>query len=150
MSARYLHIESWNIEHFGRDDDSTENRYAIAQHVELAGVDVLALQEIYVTNDTEFRHGAPGRNIHLDGTVALLKEHTGQDWQYELFRNRNENDTSQICGVLWNATRVEYKETIRLSVPKNIDSDDMGTLWIWARVPHAVHFSAGQGKIDLA
>lgn len=150
MSARYLQVASWNIEHFGKDDSNDENQYAIAEHVELAGVDILALQEIYVTNDDDFHNGSEGRNEHLDGTLNLLGEHTGDEWKYELFRNRSENDTSQLCGVLWNASRVEHKRTMRLDVPKSVDTDDMGKLWIWDRVPHAVHFSAGDDKIDLA
>ncbi len=150
MSARYLQVASWNIEHFGKDDNNDENQYAIAEHVELAGVDILALQEIYVTNIDDFRNGSEGRNEHLDGTLKLLLEHTGQEWKYELFRNRTESDTSQLCGILWNASRVEHKRTIRLSVPKFVDGGDMGKLWIWDRVPHAVHFSAGDQKIDLA
>ncbi len=52
MNVRYLKIGSWNIEHFGREnDENNENQYAIAQHIELADVDIIALQELYVTED---------------------------------------------------------------------------------------------------
>ena len=150
MTHRYLHVGAWNIEHFGKDDDRRENRYAIAEHLELAGVDILALQEIYITNAADFQGGAAGCNDHLDGAMALLREHTGHDWQYELFRNRSQNDTSQLCGVVWNGSKVEHRGTLRLDVPRTVDDDEFGELWIWDRVPHAVHFSAGDGKIDLA
>ena len=96
MRPRYVHIGSFNIEHFGRSDDSPNNVFALSEHLEMSGVSVFALQELYVTAIED------GRRINalLDKTVALMRDHTGQDWQYEIFRNRQAGDTSQLCGVL--------------------------------------------------
>lgn len=153
MDARYLHLGSWNIEHFGRGDEagrSNENRFTISEHVQLAGVDILALQEIYVTNEAEFEAGEVGVNEHLDGAIELLLEQTGDRWHYELFRNRQRNDTSQLCGVLWNAGKVERQgPSLRLNVRHKVENGDDRPLLLWDRAPHAVKFSAGQGKIDL-
>jgi endonuclease/exonuclease/phosphatase family metal-dependent hydrolase len=153
MDARYLHLGSWNIEHFGRDDDddrNDENRFAISEHIQLAGVDILALQEIYVTNREEFERGEVGVNSHLDGAIDLLLEQTGEQWHYELFRNRQRNDTSQLCGVLWNASKVDRKgPSLRLDVEHSAQGDGDRTLRLWDRAPHAVKFSTGAGKIDL-
>lgn len=153
MDARYLHLGSWNIEHFGLGDPAhldNQNRYAVSRHIQLAGVDVLALQEAYVTNAEDFQRGEVGANRHLDGVVELLLEQTGDQWHYELFRNRHRNEMTQLCGVMWNASRVDREgPSLRLDVRHEAPTDDGRTLRLWNRVPHAVKFSAGTGKIDL-
>jgi len=80
MSKRYLHIGSWNIEHLSKIGDRKENVYALTEHIEMATLDILALQELYVT------HVKAGerRNRDLDGIIKLLKEHTGDKWMYEV------------------------------------------------------------------
>ena len=77
MKPRFIHIGSWNIEHFGRDDDNPSNQFAIAEHIEMSGVNVLALQEMYVTN-TPASATARLENRFLQAALDLIEEHTGQ------------------------------------------------------------------------
>ncbi|WP_421810738.1 endonuclease/exonuclease/phosphatase family protein [Flagellimonas sp.] len=142
MNTRYLNIGSWNIEHFGKIDDNDENQYALAEHIELSGVDILALQELYLTES----HGY--ENIHLREALDLVEEHTGCHWEYEIFPNRNENDKSQLCGIIWNKAKVEKIETFRIPVSYNADFEGQ-KLWLWDRSPHAIKFSAGKNKTDI-
>ena len=142
MNSRYLNIGSWNIEHFGKaGDENDENQYAIAQHIELAGVDILALQELYVT-------GADKKNTHLRSALDLVEEHTGNRWEYEIFRNRNAGDKSQLCGVAWNSSKITKERTIQVPVDTSVDTD-IGELKLWDRLPHAVKFKTEEGKTDL-
>ncbi|EDP70150.1 hypothetical protein FBALC1_11472 [Flavobacteriales bacterium ALC-1] len=143
MNQRYLNVGSWNIEKFGLVDDNTENEYAIAQHIELSGVDILAFQEMYITNKSRFT------NKHLDAALDLVKEHTGNTWKYEIFPNRSASDTSQLCGVTWNTNRVTKKlDTLKIPVKTKVEFEGK-TLWLWDRIPHAVKFETEQGKTDL-
>jgi len=141
MKPRYVHIGSWNIEHFGKTDNNPDNQFAIAEHIEMSGVTVLALQEIYATNDIADPTVAP-RNSFLDATFDLIEAHTGDKWIYEIFRNRDLNDTSQLCGVAWNTRRVGKEgATLRLPVPEQVVEGGQ-TLNLWDRKPHAVKFKA--------
>lgn len=142
MNSRYLNVGSWNIEHFGRaGDENSENQYAIAQHIELGGVDILALQELYVT-------GGNRENSHLRSSLDLVEEHTGNSWEYEIFRNRNAGDKSQLCGVAWNASKVAKVKTVQIPVETSVETN-IGTLKLWDRLPHAVKFETEEGKTDL-
>lgn len=142
MNSRYLNLGSWNIEHFGKaGDENSENQYAIAQHIELAGVDILALQELYVTEGDR-------QNSHLRAALDLVEEHTGNIWEYEIFRNRNAGDKSQLCGVAWNTSKVKKVKTIQVPVKTSVQSN-IGTLKLWDRLPHAVKFETEEGKTDL-
>ncbi|WP_299519096.1 endonuclease/exonuclease/phosphatase family protein [Winogradskyella sp.] len=145
MNSRYIHIGAWNIEHFGNKEDSNdENQYALAEHIELAGVDVLAMQELYITDIGNFT------NNDLEKALELVQEHTGHKWKYEIFQNRNPEDTSQLCGIAWNDDRVKkVGETYPINVDYTIDFRGE-TLWLWDRRPHAIKFSAGEGKTDFA
>ncbi len=143
MNSRYLNVGSWNIEHFGKaGDENDENQFAIAEHIELAGVDILALQELYVTE------GAGRQNSHLRAALDLVEEHTGNTWDYEIFRNRSAGDKSQLCGVAWNASKVEKTKTFQVPVETQVDTD-IGTLKLWDRLPHAVKFETDGDKTDL-
>ena len=144
MDPRYIHVGSWNIQHFGQhDDDNDENEFAIAEHLEMAGVDVLALQEIYVTDMATFT------NIHLDKALALVREHTGHDWKYKLFQNRRRDDDSQLCGIAWNDSRVKNtKGPFRIPVKRKVEVNGED-YWLWDRKPHAMKFSAGPGRTDI-
>ncbi|GJE03746.1 hypothetical protein [Methylobacterium isbiliense] len=148
MKPRYIHIGSWNIEHFGRADDSPENQFAIAEHIELSGVHVLALQEMYATNDIS-DPSIPVENSFLRAALDLVEDHTGCRWDYEIFRNRSMLDTSQLCGVAWNTARVEKRgEAFRLAVPAKVNEEGI-TLSLWDRTPHAVKFAARPGGDEL-
>lgn len=144
MKPRYVHIGSFNIEHFGRADDSPNNVFAIAEHIEMSGVSVLALQELYVTD----MEGDNRRNSLLDKVAALMSDHTGQDWRYEIFANRDPGDRAQLCGVLWSETRVEREgEAFRIPVEHRAEEEGQ-TLSLWDRAPHAVKFRARPGQDD--
>lgn len=141
MNTRYLNVGSWNIEHYGAANHDN-NVFALAEHIEMAGCDILVLQELYVTSDE-------GRqNKFLAEALALVKEHTGRHWKYEIFANRFNNDTEQLCGVAWDADRVEHQGTFPIPV-KFRKSYRGRQYWLWDRWPHAVKFSAGEGKTDL-
>jgi predicted extracellular nuclease len=134
-----------NIENFGKDDNNTDNQFAIAEHFEMSGVDVLALQELHRTNDISNPNTAI-ENEFLQAAIDLIEEHTGQKWEYEIFRNRSPNDTSQLCGVVWNTSKVEkVGETLRLGV-KHIAKEGSLKLNLWDRHPHAVKFKARPGE----
>jgi endonuclease/exonuclease/phosphatase family metal-dependent hydrolase len=131
MSKRYIHIGSWNIEHFSKRGGREENIYALTEHIEMASLDVIALQEIYVTHvDDDIR-----RNEHLDGVVELLLEHTECQWQYEIFENRKADDMEQLCAVAWNATTISKLATYKIPV-----ETQLGGKSLWDRTPHAVKF----------
>ena len=143
MKPRYVHIGSFNIEHFGRTDDSPNNVFAISEHIEMSGVGVLALQELYVTDVS-----ASGelQNSFLDKVAALLRNHTGQEWLYEIFPNRDAGDRSQLCGVLWNAGRViRDGAAFRVPVPHDA-TEGAENFRLWDRAPHAVKFRARPGE----
>lgn len=114
---------------------------AIAEYIAGSGVDVLGLCEIDDTDESEAR-----RNDVLDTAFAVLNEEPDQDWQYELFSNKNPNDKTQLCGVAWNAKQVTREEdTFALT----IDDEEDDEFYLWYRHPHAVKFRAGDQKTDF-
>lgn len=145
MKPRYVHIGAMNIEHFGKDDNNPDNQYALAEHIEMSGVHVLALQELYVTNDITDLNTAP-ENSFLSEALALVEEHTGNVWEYEIFRNRGLRDRSQLCGVAWNTSRVgKVGDTFRIPVANRVTDRGLD-LNLWDRHPHAVKFEALPGE----
>lgn len=149
----YLQIASWNIEHLGGASraDRRQSAFALAEHIEMSGIDVIALQEIYLTPDDEVVEltegglkvesaafdGSRGRNKYLDMVCYLLEEHLDVTWRYKVVANRSEGDTSQLCAVLWNTKRLTLNQTIKLAVDHEID-----TLKLWDRTPHLFDFSS--------
>ena len=131
MSKRYIHVGSWNIEHFSKTGGRTENVYALTEHIEMATLDVLAVQEIYVTDIVDGKRV----NIQLDQVMDLLMEHTDQSWTYEIFENKRSDDTSQLCGLIWNSSVLTKERSIRLPVEERKDG-----FWLWDRIPHASRF----------
>ena len=95
MSSSFIQIASWNIEHLSgaSREDKKQSVYALTDHIEMAGVDIVVLQEIYVTDpDEEVRlfpnqpvieSRAKGnrRNGDLDAVCFLLEEHLGKPWR---------------------------------------------------------------------
>ncbi len=135
----YIKIGSWNIENLGQRRWG-QNRFAIAEYLQLADLDVLALQEIHDTDG----EGAPYRNKKLDQVVTLMNERDGQDWKYELFPKRDADTTFQLCGVAWNSARV-----IKVGAAHRIPLDHQND-GLWDRHPYAVKFhAAGDGKNDI-
>lgn len=140
MSKRYVHIGSWNIEHMSRRNDHREdNIYALAEHIQLASLDVIALQEVYVTGQRDGRRV----NEHLDGVIDLLKEHTDAAWNYEILENRSATDVEQLCVVLWNSSTLDKIGSMKVPVSHFEDGDRL-----WDRTPHAIKFKH-QTKTDF-
>ena len=146
----FLQIASWNVEHLSGNKRGPNNQsaYALADHVEMAGVDIVALQEIYLTDvDEEVRlfENQPAipsraqterRNRDLDIVCYLLEEHLGDPWKYLILPNRSETDKSQLCAVIWNANRVRETGVHAL----NVDFE-VGGHQLWDRAPHAIKFT---------
>lgn len=143
----FLQIASWNIIHLSNNDPKKPNQsaYALADHIEMAGVDAIALQEIYVTDTDEVVRLFPGqppipnsahsdrRNRDLDIVCYLLEEHMGEPWTYLILPNRKVGDTSQLCAVMWNATRLREEGVHRLPVDHGVTGARL-----WDRAPHAI------------
>lgn len=146
MKPRYVHVGSWNIENFGKEDDrNDENAYAIAEHIEMSGVHLLALQELHVTNDIS-DEDAILENDFLRKSLDLIEEHTGARWEYEIFRNRRRTDKSQLCGVAWNSSRIEkVGQALRIAVRNRVEHRGERHN-VWDRHPHAVKFRALPGE----
>lgn len=130
----YLQIGSWNIEHLSGQnrDDKKQSIYALTDHIEMAGIDLIALQEIYVTHEKDGQR----RNEDLDGVCKLLEEHLHDAWDYEILPNRQANDKSQLCAIMWNTERLS--KTGELALP--VTHKD-GSHTLWDRKPHAVKFT---------
>ena len=148
----FLQIASWNIEHLSGQPraDRRQSAYALADHIEMAGIDLLALQEIYVTPSEEEVRMFPNqpvipshaedplrRNSDLDVVCHLLEEHLDDTaWKYLILPNRSAGDRSQLCGVLWNTTRLTLANVLALGV-----SHAVGEYSLWDRKPHVVSFT---------
>lgn len=128
----FLQIGSWNIEHLSQRRENKQSIYALCDHIEMAGLDILCVQEIYDTD----RQAGTKTNKDLDGVCHLLREHSGHLWTYRLLPNRSPGDVSQLCGFLWNTSRVRESRVVRLGV-----ENQSGPLKLWDRHPHAVTFA---------
>ncbi len=130
----FLQIASWNIEHLSGNSraQKAQSAYALAEHIEMAGIDIIALQEIYVTHTQDGER----RNAELDRVAELLEEHLRVPWEYKIFPNRNDGDKSQLCCLLWNAARVEKTGEMKIGVSHEDNGDKL-----WDRTPHAVKFT---------
>lgn len=147
----FLQIASWNIEHLSGASrkEKKQSAYALADHIEMAGIDIVALQEIYVTDlEEEVRlfdhhppienHGEEGRrNRELDVVCHLLGEHLGDPWRYLILPNRAPGDKSQLCAVMWNTKRATRSTVMRIPVEHKVDG-----MALWDRAPHAVKFTS--------
>lgn len=146
----FLQIASWNIEHLSGHPRETKKQsaYALADHIEMAGIDLIVLQEIYVTASDmevrlfdnqpviESRATTERRNAELDIVCFLLEEHSDIRWEYMILPNRQAGDKSQLCAVLWNTQRL----TIGNVKPLNVKHND-GELKLWDRKPHLISFT---------
>lgn len=130
----FLQIGSWNIEHLSARQSNRQSAYALADHIEMAGLQILVLQEVYVT----YEENGERRNEDIDLVVELLEEHLGTTWEYEIYPNRQAGDKSQLCGVLWDASRINKTAVKKIDVPHSIDG-----YATWDRAPHAVRFTVG-------
>lgn len=145
----FLQIASWNIEHLSGHPRATrkQSAYALADHIEMAGIDLIALQEVYVTPSDEevrlfenqpvieSRATSERRNSDLDIVCYLLEEHLDIKWSYLILPNRQSGDKSQLCAVLWNTQRLTIGDVRPLNVQHEIEE-----LKLWDRKPHLVSF----------
>ena len=147
----FLQVASWNIEHLSGQPRAArrQSAYALADHIEMAGVDLIALQEVYVTpSDQEVRlfdnqpviqsrAHSERRNADLDIVCYLLEEHLGIPWKYLIVPNRDAEDASQLCAVMWNTQRLTLDGFRALDVKHND-----GNLKLWDRRPHLISFTS--------
>jgi len=151
----FLQVASWNIEHLSGQPRATRRQtvYALADHIEMAGIDLLALQEVYLTPEDEevrlFDHWpvipshaqSERRNSDLDSVCYLLEEHSEVPWTYVILPNRSSGDRSQLCAVMWNTRRLTLDNIQALNV-----SHAVGGSSLWARKPHLLSF---RSSIDV-
>src|SRR5688572_5133769 len=136
----FLQIASWNIEHLGGAPraERRQSAFALADHIEMSGINIIALQEIYLTPEDEkvrltekrppikSRAQTGRRNSDLDIVCYLLEEHLDVPWAYYILPNRSEGDRSQLCAVMWNTKRLTLDRVVALDV----DHEDGGDkLW---------------------
>ncbi|MBB4232919.1 exonuclease/endonuclease/phosphatase family protein [Rhizobium mongolense] len=147
----FLQIASWNIEHLSGAPraERKQSAFALADHIEMSGIDVIALQEVYLTpTDAEVRLGenqpviqsrarSERRNADLDVVCYLLEEHLDDPWAYEIVPNRQAGDKSQLCAVMWNTKRLTLGKVTALEVSHE-DAEDA----LWDRKPHLFSFSS--------
>jgi predicted extracellular nuclease len=143
-NSEVLRLGSWNIQWLGRPDrrgGMAQDAADLAKYIEASKVDVLALSEVSYNSDD----GPLPTNKTLTQAFAQIKESAGQEWKHLLFPKEDANDRDQLCGVAWNTARVKmvdwpYRVPVRRWGP---------SAFVWTRHPHAVKFSAGQGKSDI-
>lgn len=130
----FLQIASWNVEHLSgaSRQEKAQSAYALAEHIEMSGIDIIALQEIYVTHTDDGKR----RNKELDRVAELLEEHLNAPWEYWILPNRGTGDKSQLCCLMWNSKRVEKTGEMKIPVDHEVDGDKL-----WDRTPHAVKFT---------
>lgn len=147
----FLQIASWNIEHLSGHPRAVrrQSAYALADHIEMSGIDLIALQEIYVTDANEevrlfenqpiikSRAHTERRNSDLDIVCYLLEEHLDIPWKYVILPNRQAGDKSQLCAILWNNKRLSIGDIRPLNVKHKVEN-----LNLWDRKPHLVSFSS--------
>ena len=147
----FLQIASWNIEHLSGQARASrkQSAYALTDHIEMAGIDLIALQEIYVTpleEEVRLSDGLPvistraiteRRNSDLDIVCYLLEEHLDTPWKYVILENRQSSDKTQLCAVMWNANRLELSGVRALDVKHS-----EGELNLWDRKPHLLSFTS--------
>ena len=137
-APKHLLVGSWNIENLA-DREPAQHPKALAQHIELSGVHLLALQEIHDTDESEAR-----KNEVLDQVLAELNQDESMDWTYELFAGRDPEETARLTGVMWDRKIVSK---VGDAFPIPVEFSDSAE--VWKRLPTAVKFSAGEGKSDL-
>ena len=147
----FLQVASWNIEHLSGHPRAQrrQSAYALTDHIEMAGIDLIALQEVYVTDADEevrlFDHQpviqsraySGMRNSDLDVVCYLLEEHLDTPWKYRILPNRSSGDRSQLCAVMWNTQRLTLKAVQALDVQHKVDG-----LNLWDRKPHLLSFTS--------
>ncbi len=145
----FLQVASWNIEHLSGSNRALrrQSAYALADHIEMAGVDLIVLQEVYMTPEQEevrlfenqpvieSRAVSERRNSDLDIVCYLLEEHLDTPWRYIVLPNRSSGDRSQLCAAMWHTGRLTLSDVRPLDVLHELDS-----YRLWDRKPHLLSF----------
>jgi predicted extracellular nuclease len=138
VADEFIRIGSWNIQNLG-DRDWGQHPKALAQHIQLAAVDIIALQEIYDTDNDDTKR----TNGKLNEVFDLINQQEGQDWVYKLFPKRDLTDIVRHCGIAWNRNKLTMVgEEFRIPV-------EYTSIQTWKRQPYAVKFTAGTNKTDF-
>src|SRR5581483_8251839 len=114
----------------------------IADYILASKVDILGLEEVSDNDeDKETRS-----NTTILKALAIIKKKTGKTWTHRLFSGvKGGKDLDQLTGIAWNTESVNLvDEPLKINVPTNV-----GGASIWARHPHAVKLSLGEGKTDI-
>jgi endonuclease/exonuclease/phosphatase family metal-dependent hydrolase len=140
-----VRVGTWNIEWLGTPNNRKGAGHGVLQSaddlatlIQDANVDVLGLEEIHAT-----KQGNALRNDVLDGVVATLRQRTGKTWRYRLFPNATA-DTSQVCGVMWNTSRVSASPSKPLVVNPPASQPNL-----LMRRPVGTRFRTGTGRTDF-
>jgi endonuclease/exonuclease/phosphatase family metal-dependent hydrolase len=151
--ATSARVGAWNIEHLGSPNSRksvghgvAQDLAKVAQAIDEAGVSILALEEMYADERSEEGTWTSQELDELVGHLnSRLPEGTAFGWDYLLFDNAHSNDTSQVCGVLWDWNRIH--QVTWWPVPVAGGTRDGRTMW--DRRPHAAKFSFAPGKTDI-
>ncbi len=134
----YIRVGAWNIQNLG-DRAFGQFPAALAEHLLLSGVDVLALSEIWDTDDDPARI----TNRKLDETFERMNVESGHDWTYVLFPKRDPEEVRQHVGVAWNRRKVrQVGEPFAVPV-------ETPTIETFRRTPYAIQFSVRTGATDF-
>jgi predicted extracellular nuclease len=141
QSARgdeYIKVGAWNIQNLG---DRTLGQFpaALAEHILVSDVDVLALSEIWDTDGD----AAKITNGKLDETFQRVNKEAGHDWTYVLFPKRDPDELLQHVGVAWNRKRLKQVGE-PLKVPVNYANAET-----FKRTPYAMKFQVRDGASDF-
>jgi hypothetical protein len=143
--ADVLRLGAWNIEWLGqpsrREEALPQNPEDIAKYLMHSGCQVVGVMEVSWNIDTA---EGPG-NLTLLEALRIIKERTDQEWKHVLFPKEASADRDQLCGVAWNASRVQRQDgpwSIPVFRPR-------AEAECWRRHPYATQFSAGPGKTDF-
>ncbi|MFH1112906.1 MAG: endonuclease/exonuclease/phosphatase family protein [Pseudomonadota bacterium] len=149
--CRDLIVGAWNIQWLGKPwkrswigKNVPQKAEDIAGYVKASKVQLLALEEICGDG------AIPGNptNETLDAVIGMLNEGTGASWTYRLFPKRKPDDGEQHTGLMWNAKIVTaVGEPFRIAV--KVPPQEPDKPFHWKRWPHAMKFSAGEGKTDF-
>jgi len=151
-----LQIASWNIEHLSGSPRAQRRQsvYALADHIEMAGIDLIVLQEVYLTPEDEevrlfddqpiieSRAESSRRNADLDCVCYLLEEHLDTPWKYLVLPNKKAGDRTQLCATMWNTSRLTLGEVRALEVLHDVEHNGYGSLSLWDRRPHLLSFTS--------
>lgn len=148
-----IRVGAWNIEHFGnpasrqqQGKDVPQDVDKLADTITRSGVSVLAVCEVYVDEKL------PEGNWQSDVVDSLINELDSRlpggsvyGWDYLVFENANSNDTSQLCGVVWNWNAIDAVTWW----PVPVAGGHLNGKTLWDRRPHAVKFVTQPNKTDF-